>query len=65
VDRQLPHRVLDQFRIAVILKTLGKSRQDASSLVDLSQQKTARVRSDVPAIKTSHHVPPPEGVKTK
>ena len=57
--------MFDQFFIAMIGETPGQSADDARMLLDLPQQQSAGIRGDRPTIETSHHFPPPEGLKLK
>ena len=60
---QLPHAVLDRFRIAVVDKLLGEALDDACPGFDLPEQQSAAVGTDVAPIKSAHHRTAAQGVK--
>jgi hypothetical protein len=62
---QLQHRVLDQLRVAVIVKASGKSPQDAHLLLDFSQQQPARIGGDPSTVEPSYHIALAKAVKRK
>jgi hypothetical protein len=47
--------MLEIVLVALIDETGGKAMHQPDPLVDLTQQRRARVRGDIPAIETGHH----------
>src|SRR4051794_26245877 len=59
------HGVLDQQRVPKITKTGRELTQQPSPPLDLSQQQPAAIRTELPAIETSHDLPPSHPLETQ
>jgi hypothetical protein len=58
-------RVLDKLRIAMIGEATGELPKDPGSKFDFSQQDSAAIRTDRPAVKPTHNFASAKGMKLK
>ena len=60
---QLFDRVLDQFRIAVVVETLGQAGQQPGLGLQFPEQQGTTIGRDRPAVERGRHLPPAQGMK--